>query len=81
MKYVKAAALAAAMMALAGCQKPAEDTSKDEAAIKAVDTGKYIGVFQKKEGKWLYIRDTWNSDNAPVTAAPAPASEAPPAGG
>ena len=27
-----------------------------------VDTGKYLGVFQKREGKWLYIRDTWNSD-------------------
>jgi uncharacterized protein (TIGR02246 family) len=35
-----------------------------------VDTGKYIGVFQKRNGKWLYIRDTWNSDNPP-SAAPA----------
>lgn len=27
-----------------------------------VDTGKYIGVFQKRDGEWRYIRDTWNSD-------------------
>jgi uncharacterized protein (TIGR02246 family) len=45
-----------------------------------VDTGKYIGVFQKRDGKWLYIRDTWNSDIAPAPAeAPAaePAAEPP----
>jgi uncharacterized protein (TIGR02246 family) len=34
-----------------------------------VDTGKYITVFQRKNGKWMIIRDTWNSDTAP--AAPA----------
>ena len=28
----------------------------------AVDTGKYITVFQRKDGKWMIIRDTWNSD-------------------
>jgi ketosteroid isomerase-like protein len=32
----------------------------------AVDAGKYIGVFQKRDGKWLYIRDTWNSDRPPA---------------
>ena len=37
-----------------------------------VDTGKYIGVFEMRDGKWLYIRDTWNSDGPP---APAPATE------
>jgi ketosteroid isomerase-like protein len=31
-----------------------------------VDAGKYIGVFQKRDGKWLYIRDTWNSDMPPA---------------
>ena len=31
-----------------------------------VDAGKYIGVFEKRGGKWLYIRDTWNSDNPPA---------------
>ena len=30
-----------------------------------VDVGKYLGVFERRNGKWLYIRDTWNSDNAP----------------
>lgn len=35
----------------------------------AVDKGKYLGVFLKKDGKWKYIRDTWNSDNAPAPAA------------
>ena len=39
-----------------------------------VDAGKYITVFQKKDGKWLIVRDTWNSDNPPP--APAPAAEA-----
>jgi uncharacterized protein (TIGR02246 family) len=43
-----------------------------DASGATVDTGKYIGVFQKRDGKWLYVRDTWNSDKAP---APAPATE------
>jgi uncharacterized protein (TIGR02246 family) len=29
---------------------------------KVLDAGKYLSVSQKKGGKWLYIRDTWNSD-------------------
>ena len=33
-----------------------------DASGATVDAGKYIGVFQKRDGKWLYIRDTWNSD-------------------
>lgn len=32
-----------------------------------VDTGKYITVFQRKDGKWMIIRDTWNSDAAPAS--------------
>jgi uncharacterized protein (TIGR02246 family) len=32
----------------------------------AVDAGKYITVFQRKDGKWKIIRDTWNSDTAPA---------------
>lgn len=48
--------------------------SVTDASGATVDAGKYIGVFLKKDGKWLYIRDTWNSDNAPAAAA-APASE------
>jgi ketosteroid isomerase-like protein len=34
---------------------------KDKAG-KVVDTGKYLSVSMKKDGKWLYVRDTWNSD-------------------
>ena len=37
-----------------------------DAAGAIVDAGKYIGVFQKRSGTWLYIRDTWNSDMAPA---------------
>jgi uncharacterized protein (TIGR02246 family) len=38
------------------------------------DTGKYLTVFQRKDGKWMIIRDTWNSDVAPAAPAAAPAS-------
>jgi len=41
-----------------------------------VETGKFLSVAPKKDGKWLYIRDTWNAD-APPGLAQAPA--APPA--
>jgi len=33
---------------------------------KVVDKGKYLSVSQRKNGKWLYLRDTWNSDNEPT---------------
>jgi ketosteroid isomerase-like protein len=46
---------------------------KDKAG-RIVDVGKYLSVSKKKDGKWLYIRDTWNSDSPPAsvesTAAP-----------
>lgn len=38
---------------------------------KVVDTGKYLSVSRKKHGKWLYVRDTWNSDIPPAPAASA----------
>jgi ketosteroid isomerase-like protein len=28
-------------------------------------TGKFLSVSRKVNGKWLYIRDTWNSDSPP----------------
>jgi hypothetical protein len=31
-----------------------------------VETGKYLSVSRKKDGKWLYIRDTWNSNTPPA---------------
>jgi len=52
--------------------------SVEDASGTTVATGKYIGVFNKIDGKWLLVRDTWNTD-APPAAAPAadPAAEAP----
>ena len=47
-----------------------------------VETGKFLSVSRKKDGKWLYIRDTWNADAPPApTAPPAPpkAAATPPA--
>lgn len=46
-----------------------------DASGATVDSGKYIGVFQKRDGKWRYVRDTWNSDKPAAPAAPA--AEAP----
>ena len=43
-----------------------------------VETGKFLSVSRKKDGKWHYIRDTWNAD-APVAVAPAAAPTAQPA--
>ena len=42
-------------------------TVKDKAG-KVVETGKYLSVSMKKDGKWLYVRDTWNADGAPPSA-------------
>jgi uncharacterized protein (TIGR02246 family) len=39
-----------------------------------VETGKYLSVAAKKDGKWHFIRDTWNSDAPPPAAASAPAA-------
>ena len=48
-----------------------------DASGAVVDSGKYLAVMQRQaDGKWLMIRDTWNSDNPPP--AP-PAADAPPA--
>ena len=35
-----------------------------------VETGKFLSVSRKKDGKWLYIRDTWNADAPPAPPAP-----------
>jgi len=40
-------------------------TLKDKTG-HVIDTGKYLSVSRKKDGKWLYIRDTWNSDGPPA---------------
>jgi ketosteroid isomerase-like protein len=36
---------------------------------KVVDAGKYLSVSVRKGGKWLYLRDTWNSDGPPAQTA------------
>ena len=42
-----------------------------DASGAQVDTGKFLSVLRKKDGKWSLIRDAWNSDTPP----PAPAAE------
>jgi ketosteroid isomerase-like protein len=39
-------------------------TVKDKEG-KVVETGKFLSVSKKVNGKWLYLRDTWNADSAP----------------
>ena len=34
---------------------------------RVLETGKYLSVSRKKDGKWLYVRDTWNSDGPPAS--------------
>ena len=46
-------------------------TATDKAGA-TVDVGKYVTVFERKDGKWLIIRDIWNSDNAPTPPAAVP---------
>ena len=41
--------------------------AKDKAGAIA-DTGKFLSVFRKKDGKWLFLRDMWNSDAATESA-------------
>ncbi len=42
-----------------------------------VDSGNYLAVMQRQaDGKFLMIRDTWNSDRPPPAPAPAPAADA-----
>ena len=35
-----------------------------------VDTGKYLTVYGRRDGKWLIVGDIWNTDTAPAAAAP-----------
>jgi len=50
---------------------------KDKAG-KIVDGGKFLEAWERKNGKWRMVRDMWNSDAPPATAATpaaAPAAE------
>ena len=42
-----------------------------------VESGKFLSVSRKKDGKWLYIRDTWNADAPPAPSAPQAAAATP----
>jgi ketosteroid isomerase-like protein len=48
-----------------------------DASGAVVDSGNYLAVMKNTDGKWLIIRDTWNSDRPPP-AAPAEAAPADP---
>jgi uncharacterized protein (TIGR02246 family) len=43
-----------------------------------VDAGKYVTVYGRKDGKWLIIRDIWNSDT-PAAPPTSPSSAKAPA--
>jgi ketosteroid isomerase-like protein len=47
----------------------------NDASGAAVDSGNYLEVLQNINGKWMIIRDIWNSDRPPAPAA-APAADA-----
>lgn len=32
---------------------------------KVIETGKFLSVNRRVNGKWMYLRDTWNADNPP----------------
>ena len=41
-----------------------------DSASKALDTGSYLSVARKVDGRWLLIRDIYNSDRPLPAAAP-----------
>lgn len=45
-------------------------TLKDKTG-QVVDSGWYFSVSRQVDGKWLYIRDAWNSDRPAAPASPA----------
>ena len=49
-------------------------TDKSGATVEA---GKVLTVLQRKDGKWLIIRDTWNSDSPAASAATASSPASP----
>lgn len=46
------------------------------ASGSAVGTAKYVEIWRKLNGKWLMIRDIWNTDAPAAAAAPAAPAEA-----
>lgn len=49
----------------------------NDASGAAVDSGNYLEVQQNMDGKWMIIRDIWNSDRPPAAAPAAEAAAAP----
>ena len=45
-----------------------------DASGATVESGSYLSVSRKVNGKWLYVRDTYNSDR-PLAPAPVPAAK------
>jgi uncharacterized protein (TIGR02246 family) len=45
-----------------------------DASGATVDSGSYLSVARRSNGKWLYIRDTYNSDRPLPAPPPAPAA-------
>ncbi|HLG56382.1 MAG TPA: DUF4440 domain-containing protein [Vicinamibacterales bacterium] len=43
-----------------------------DASGATVDSGSYLSVSRKSNGKWLYVRDMYNSDQPLPAPAPAP---------
>ena len=41
---------------------------------RVVDTGWYFSVSRKVAGRWLYVRDAWNSDGPPPQTPQTPAT-------
>ena len=48
-------------------------------ANKPVEAGKFLEVWERKNGKWRIVRDTWNSNGAQAPQAPVPAPAPAPA--
>ena len=46
-----------------------------DASGATVESGSYLSVARKSNGKWLYIRDTYNSDRPLPAPAPAAAGK------
>ena len=46
-----------------------------DASGTTVDSGSYLSVSRKTNGKWLFIRDTYNSDRPLPAPAPAAAKK------
>jgi ketosteroid isomerase-like protein len=46
----------------------------NDASGNVVDSGNYLAVMRRADGKWLMIRDTWNSDRPPPAPVPATAA-------